>query len=200
MAATESKKRAVTGNGKVYYSVIGEDGSYGEVKEFGPLVETSVKENNTTSQAEAGDQVYLQATEYGGTDVTFGVYDITKQAQCDVYGHTLSSTGGLVKNSKDKVPYIALMIEGHAQTETAKVTDYITLYKGMLQAPEIKTKTKSKGTTEFQYYSISGTFQDNDEGLHQYIQSSDDAGFDEETWKTTWGKTVPVPTAATTDV
>lgn len=195
MATSENKKRAVTGNGKVYYAILKGDGTYEEVKELGPLVETSVKENNNTSQADAGDQVYLQATEYGGTDVTFGVYNITKEAQCEIYGHTLSNTGGIIKNSNDKIPYLALMIEGHAQTEVAKVTDYIILYKGMLQAPELKTKTKSKGTTEFQYYSISGTFQDNDDGLHQYIQSSDDEGFDKTAWDGIWGSTVPKPTA-----
>ena len=115
--AVKEIKRAITGNGKVWYAPLKEDGSYGEVKLLGSLVESSVANNSNVNQAEAGDQVYLQTIEYGGSNVTFGVYNITKEAQCDIYGHKISENGGIIKNANDVAPYVAVMLEANCKTD-----------------------------------------------------------------------------------
>lgn len=186
-------KKATVGLGKAMYSLMNSDGSYGAVKELGDLSEVSVKHGMNTSSANAGDKTYLQTTEYSGSDVTFSIYNLAKEAQCDLYGHKMGSKGEIIKSSKDVVPYVAIMFEAHARTETEEVTDYSTLFKGQCQEPEFKGKSKEKGKTEFNVWQIAGTFQDLDDGKYCSTVSSDDADFDAKAWAEIWGKTVPIP-------
>jgi phi13 family phage major tail protein len=195
------KKKANTGLGKIYYSVLDEKNEYGPVKEAGDLIEVTNKHSMSTSSANAADKTYLQTTEYGGTDVTFSLYNIADEAYCDLYGHKMGTKGEIIKSSTDVVPYVALMFEQHSRTESAEVTDYTTLFKGQCQEPEVKGKSKEKGKTEFQSKQISGTFQDLDDGKYCSTVSSDSADFDAKAWAEIWGKTVPIPavkTASTT--
>lgn len=199
VAVTE-KKKAVTGVGCIYYALLKTDGSYDTVKKLASLIEITNKNNMETSKANAGDSVYMQTTEYSGSDLTFSVYNIPREAEAELYGHKISSNGGIISNSSDVVPYVALMAELHSNTESGRVTDYLTLYKGQLQEPELTGKTKEEGKTEYQVKSISGSFQQNDNGLYRYLVSSDDEGFNATEWATKWGKEVIIPTEKTETV
>ena len=188
------KYNVKNGLGKCYIAKVTAEG-YDTVKELGALQEISVSTAEESAVMYAGNGIIIQDSAIGETDVTISIPALSEELEAEIFGHTLATEGGIIKNTNDSKPYFALMFEQTAKNnETgANVTDYITLYKGMFNQAERKGKGK-EGKPEFQNCSLSGKFSAKEDGVLQYIVSSDSTGFNAETFKTKWGKTVIVPT------
>lgn len=191
------KYNVKNGLGKCYIAKVTAEG-YETVKELGKLIEISVVTGEETAIMYAGDGVVIQDSAIGETDVTISIPALSEELEAEMFGHKMATEGGIIKNANDVKPYYALMFEQKAKNSDtgASIIDYITLYKGMFNQAERKGKTK-EGKPEFQPCSLSGKFSAKEDGMLQYIASSDSPGFNAETWKTKWGKEVIVPTIKT---
>lgn len=185
--------KALNGLGWIYYALLKEDGSYEEVKKLARLIEISVKDNTDTAKSYAGNIAEFQDSAYAGTDVSFTVHSIDTDNEIELFGHKKAKDGGIIFNSADKTPFVAIMAELTAvDTNNKAVTQYLTLYKGQLSPAEVKGKTK-EGKVEFQTMQYSGSFVDRDDGLFKYITSTDNADFDKTEFDAKWGKEVIIP-------
>lgn len=185
----DGKNRAYTGVGKCYYALIKEDGNYDEVKDLAKLIEQGIKPNTNTSEAHASDSIYLQDISYGSTDFNMTVYSLIGTAYCEIYGHQLNSTKDGYSIGDDYINSIALMLERNYTTESGKGTEYVCLYEGKLEEPEITGKTKEENGVEYQTIQISGKFKINEKAKKsQAVWTKKPSG---------WGKTVPMPDAST---
>lgn len=191
------KYNVKNGLGKCYIAKVTESG-YETAKELGDLIEISISTAEDAALMYAGNGIILQDSAIGETDVTLSIPALSEELEALIFGHKMATEGGIIKNASDSKPYFAIMFEQTAKNNTtgANVTDYITLYKGIFNQTERKGKTK-EGKPEFQSTSLTGKFSAKEDGILQYIVSSDSAGFNAETWKTKWGKEVIVPTVKT---
>lgn len=189
-----SKKKITTGVEKGYYALLNEDGevpTYGEVKYLPGLREISITPKEEEATVYAENRLYDQENSLGAIDVTLDFASIDTVDYAALFGKKLATTGGIIENSNDQAPYIAIMAE---KTLSGGVKEYLTLYKGKLGIPEDKAKTK-EGKTEFQTVPLTGVFMPLESGLWKYNVKTSDANFDAEAHNTKWGKQVIIPTA-----
>lgn len=189
--------KITTGVEKGYYAILGTDGAvptYEAVKYLAGLREISIvpKEESATIYAE--NRLYEQENSLGEIDVTLDFASLSTEDYADIFGKKLAESGGIIENANDQAPYIAIMAE---KTLSGGDKEYLTLYKGKLGIPEDKAKTK-EGKTEFQSVSLTGKFQPLESGIWKHNAKTSDTGFNAETHKTTWGKTVFIPEEKTT--
>lgn len=187
------KKKITTGVEKGYYAILTSDGEtpgYEAVKYIPGLREISIvpKEEQATIYAE--NRLYDSESSLGDIEVTLDFASIDTKDYAAILGKKIATDGGIIENSNDQPPYIALLAE---KTLSGGVKEYLTLYKGKLAIPEDKAKTK-EGKTEYQTVSLSGLFMPLENGIWKHAVKTTDEGFDKVAHETNWGKTVVIPT------
>lgn len=193
---SKTAKKIVTGVEKAYYAILTEDGetpTYEAAKYLPGLREISVKPNEEQATIYAENRLYDSENSLGDIEVTLDFTSISTEDYVALLGKKLATTGGIIENSNDQAPYIALMAE---KTLSGGAKEYLTLFKGKLGIPEDKAKTK-EGKTEFQTVSLTGLFMPLENGTWKHSVKTTDTDFVELTHATSWGKTVVVPTEKT---
>ena len=193
-------KQIIRNIGKAFYAILLTDDETGAT--WKPTVYLAGLREITVTPTEQQGDVYAEGgvwdtdNENGPINISFDVTDIPLINRAEMFGHKLSTSGGIIDNQKDEAPYIALMYEKELKDG---VMEYVTLYKGKLMKPEDKGKTR-EGGVEYQTKSVSGRFIQLEAGERQHIERSDAATFVEATHALTWGagKTIEVAEAVVT--
>ena len=191
---SEVTRKIVTGVEKAYYAILTADGevpTYQAAKYLPGLREISVKPNEEQATIYAENRLYASENSLGDIAVTLDFTDLDTVDYVALLGKKLAEGGGIIENSNDQAPYIALMVE---KTLSSGAKEYLTLFKGKLGIPEDKAKTK-EGKTEFQTVSLTGLFMPLENGIWKHSVKTTDTDFVALTHSTNWGKTVTVPTA-----
>lgn len=186
-------KKITTGVEKAYYAILTTDGetpTYENAKYLPGLREISVTANEEQATIYAENRLYDSENSLGDIEVTLDFASIDTDDYVALLGKKVANEGGIIESADDQPPYIALMVE---KTLSGGVKEYLTLFKGKLSIPEDKAKTK-EGKTEYQTVSLSGLFMPLENGIWKHTVKTTDTGFNEETHKTKWGKTVVIPT------
>lgn len=187
-------KQIIKNIGKAYFALLLTDTDLGATYDTTEYLE-GLREITVTPTQNQGD-VYAEGvvwdtdTEDGPINISFDVTDIPLETRAKLFGHKISTTGGVIDSQKDEAPYLALMYE---KTLKDGVIEYVTLYKGKLMKPEDKGKTR-EGSVEYQTKTVSGRFIPLATGEKQHIERSDATLFVQATHDLTWGegKTIEV--------
>ncbi|WP_373205965.1 major tail protein [Clostridium tertium] len=189
-------KKITTGVEKGYYAILTADGeppTYEGVQYLPGLREISISPQEEQATIYAENRLYDSENSLGAIEVTLDFASIDTKDYAVLFGKKLAESGGIIENSNDQPPYIALMAE---KTLSGGVKEYLTLFKGKLKLPEDKAKTK-EGKTEYQTVSLSGTFMTLENGDWKHFVKTSDEGFNAETHAAKWGKEVIIPTVKT---
>lgn len=185
-------KKITTGVEKAYYALLSEDGKspvYDAVKYLPGLREISIVPNEEQATIYAENRLFDSENSLGEIEITLDFASISTEDYATLLGKKIAANGGIIENSNDQAPYIALMAE---KTLSGNVKEYITLFKGKLGLPEDKAKTK-EGKTEYQTVALNGLFMPLENGIWKHAVKTTDEGFDAETHKLNWGKSVVIP-------
>lgn len=185
-------KKITTGVEKAYYSILDEDGEilkYQAAKYLPGLREISITANEEQATIYAENRLYDSENSLGEIETTLDFASIDTVDYAILLGKKIAAGGGIIESADDQPPYIALMVE---KTLSGKVKEFLTLFKGKLSIPEDKAKTK-EGKTEYQTVSLNGLFMPLENGIWKHAVKTTDEGFDAETHKLNWGKTVIIP-------
>lgn len=132
-----------TGVGRVYYSIISGEGTYGTPKLLGDIVSFEVSPSEQSNSFWAGDrQVIVDSSVVVSGNLV--VPALTNEVLCDLFGYKMSENGGVIYSDKAARPNVALLIEQHNYNN---VTDYITLYKVRMQLGGKTGATKTDSIT-----------------------------------------------------
>lgn len=189
---SKTAKKIVTGVEKAYYSILTADGetpTYESAKYLPGLREISVTANEEQATIYAENRLYDSENSLGEIEVTLDFASIDTNDYVALLGKKRAANGGIIESADDQPPYIALMVE---KTLSGNVKEYLTLFKGKLSIPEDKAKTK-EGKTEYQTVSLNGLFMPLENGIWKHAVKTTDEGFNSETHKKNWGKTVVIP-------
>ena len=185
-------KKITTGVEKAYYAILAEDGEIAkyQVPKYLPgLREISITANEEQATIYAENRLYDSENSLGEIEVTLDFASIDTVDYAALLGKKIAAGGGIIESADDQPPYIALMVE---KTLSGKVKEFLTLFKGKLSIPEDKAKTK-EGKTEYQTVSLNGLFMPLENGIWKHAVKTTDEGFNAETHKENWGKTVVIP-------
>lgn len=118
----------------------------------------------------ADNKLYLTSKEISSIEVDGNITGISVKDYCAIMGHKESSTGGIIKTSKDKQAYLALMFRVQKDDQW----EYHTLYKGKLNLGDITAKT-AEDSKEGQPIAFTGVFQatENGDGFFHSIEPSE---------------------------
>ena len=186
--------RVKNGLKSIYYAVMTEETeeTYGTVKKLGELIEVSVSTAENATPLYAGNRLYENVVTLGEINVSFTIPEISDEDFKAIFGYEADSTyGGIIRDNSTSRPKIAIMFEQTA----GDVTDYITLYKGTCNIPEIQGKTSESGV-QYNTLSFSGVFMPLADGTWCMSVASDDPKYSSSDFATKWGKQVIKPTVA----
>ena len=182
-------KLVTTGIDKLFYAVMTDENeeTYGAVKRLEGAVELTVEATeNLSSLAADNNNAYVTEEALGEITVSATIAAISTEDYCAIFGKKLAKTGGIIESANDVKPYVCLMAE---KSLTGGIKEYVHLYKGKFSVPADAVKTK-EGQVEFQTKQMEGKFSALSTGQWRYFVRSNDADFNAETWKTTWGTSV----------
>ena len=185
-------KKITTGVEKAYYAILTteeETPTYEAAKYLPGLREISITANEEQATIYAENRLYDSENSLGEIEVTLDFASIGTNDYATLLGKKKAANGGIIESADDQPPYIALMAE---KTLSGGVKEYLTLFKGKLSIPEDKAKTK-EGKPEYQTVSLNGLFMPLENGIWKHTVKTTDEGFNEETHKKNWGKTVVIP-------
>lgn len=80
--------------------------TYGVGKKPGKAINCNVSITNNSAKLFADNALAESDTRFQSGTATIGVDDDDLQTQADLLGHTLSESGGIVRNSNDVAPYV----------------------------------------------------------------------------------------------
>lgn len=188
-------KQIIKNIGKAYFALLLTDTDAGAT--WSPTVYLPGLREITVTPTETSGEVYAEGgvwdtdSENGPINVSMDLTDVPIEIRAQLFGHKLSTSGGLIDNQADEAPYLALMYEKKLKDG---VMEYVTLYKGKLMKPEDKGKTR-EGNVEYQTKAVSGRFVPLVTGERQHIQRSDATGFVQATHDLKWGATKTIEVA-----
>lgn len=175
----------------------GETPTYGEIKHFATGISAKLTPTILESILEADDVPEEQENVVVGIDVEIGAASLTDEVYADILGHRIDDKGGIVVNTDDEAPYIALGFRAklNRSTNGAPNYDYRWLYKGKFSEPEGSFETVKKGGRTYQTPTLKGAFIPlASTGDIQYKLRSDMPGADA-TVIADWFDAVPLPSA-----
>lgn len=186
--------RVKNGLKSIYYAVMTDEQTetYGTVKKLGELIEISVGASENSTPLYAGNRLYENAVSLGEINVSFTIPEISDEDFKAIFGYEADSVyGGIVRDNSTNRPKIAIMFEQTA----GDVVDYITLYKGTCNIPEIQGKTSESGV-QYNTLSFAGIFMPLASGKWCMSVASDDPKYATSQFASKWGTSVIKPTEA----
>ena len=189
---------ATIGIEKLYYAIITKD-SKTELTFDTPIYlegvqEIQIKPKQSTAKAYAENKLYAQFTSLEEVEVVINLFDISKENQIKLLGHTAATEGGLYATNADSAPYVALLY--CANTSREGVKRFGVLYKGKFSLPEDSVKGQEE-KIEYQTPEMKATFQPLiKNGMWKYFVDTDDTDCPENI-DTTFFTTVTIPTKKT---
>lgn len=168
---------ATIGVEKLYFAVITKD-SQTEVIFDTPVYlegvqEIKIKPKQSTAKAYAENKLWVQFTSLDEIEVSINLFDLTKENQIKLLGHTAATEGGLFATNSDSAPYVALLY--CANTSKQGIKRYGILYKGKFELPEDSVKGQ-EGKIDYQTPEMKATFQPLiKNGMWKYFVDTDDA-------------------------
>jgi len=82
--------------------------SYAGALQLGKAISCNVEVSNNSAKLYADDVEQETDTSFAGGTVTIGIDRADYQTQANLLGHTYSENNGMVRNSNDIAPYVAL--------------------------------------------------------------------------------------------
>ena len=186
---------ALVGIEKLYYAAITKDDSaaltFGTPVYLEGIQELQVKPKQNTTKAYAENKLWSQLTSLEEIEVSINLFDVSKDNQVKLLGHTAAAEGGVYASNADAAPYVALLY--CANTSREGVKRYGILYKGKFELPEDSVKGE-EGKKQFQTPQMKATFQPLiKNGMWKYFIDTDDEDCPENI-DTTFFTSVTIPT------
>lgn len=166
---------ALVGIEKLYYAVLTNDeggvATYETPVYLKDVKEISISPKQNTEKGYAENKLKIQITSLDEIEVGVNLLSLTNAQKAELLGHKLATEGGVIMNSDDEAPYIALMYVANKANGEKR---YGIMYKGKMQLPEDGAKGQ-EGKAEIQSPEMKATFQPLDDGTWQYQVDTDDA-------------------------
>lgn len=128
--------------------------TYSAVKPIAGAISATVNPNSSNSTLFADDGPYDTASTIGEIGVEMNVADLPLEVQAELFGHTLTPEGVLIRKSGDTPPWVAL---GFKSLKSNGKYRFTWLAKGKFSLPEQSNQTKGD-SVEFQTPTTSGSF------------------------------------------
>jgi phi13 family phage major tail protein len=125
---------------KLLTDVVGSEATYGPVKPLAGAISGNINPNSTNDTLFADDGPYEIGTTLGGVTLDLNVADLPLEAQADLFGHTMTTEGILMRKSTDVPPWIAV---GFKTLKSNGKYRYTWLNKGKFTIPEQQNETKA---------------------------------------------------------
>lgn len=136
---------ATIGLKDVYYAKITSDDEngteYEEPKYFAPAMSLTSTPTYNKSNLRGDDKVVATASSKGTTTVNVGLTELTKEAEKDVLGRTVTSDGGVLEGADDKPNDVALMYRAEKANGAYR---YDVIYKVQFTPAEESLETKQE--------------------------------------------------------
>lgn len=150
---------ALKGVERIFYAKVIKDDAAGLIfdkPKYLPGVQNiTIKPKQNTEKLYGENKVWEQDTVLDSADVDLELAEMTNANLADLLGHKIDANGGIIANSSDEAPYIALLIEANKSKGEIR---YMIIYKGKLGLPDDTAKGQ-EGKPQYQTPKLSGTFQ-----------------------------------------
>lgn len=128
--------------------------TYAQPKMIRGAISAGVNPNSSNATLFADDGPYETASTIGEITVDLNVADIPLEVQSELFGHTLTEDGVLIRKSTDIPPWVAI---GFKSLKSNGKYRYTWLAKGKFGLPEQSNQTKGD-SVEYQTPTIQGNF------------------------------------------
>lgn len=135
---------------RIHYALMTNEQSetWGDIKTLTMPISLTQTPNFSEASLDAGDRVVDQEAQLDSITLAGETADLPTAVQADWYGHKLSSEGGLITNSNDAPPFMAIGYESGSKL--------VWLFKVKLKPGEDANNTRKKGETSYKTYPFSG--------------------------------------------
>lgn len=142
----------------LHYAILTKDDAtgvlYGTPKPFGPAVKISVDPDTPNANFYADGILQETATFVPGGKISIEASTLPFAIKADLFGHMLDNKGGIVDNSNDVAPYVAIL---YKRTKSNGKSRWIRLLKCQFQEPKSDAETKD-ASIKFQDDVVEGVF------------------------------------------
>lgn len=155
---------------KLYYALMTDETAetHGAVKVLSMPISLTQTPNFSEASLDAGDRVVDQEAQLDSITIAGETADLPTEVQADWFGHTLSDEGGLIVNSNDKPPFMAIGYESGSKL--------VWLYKAKFKPGEEANSTRKKGETAYKTYPFSGEAIPLSSGNIKHVVDTRDTG------------------------
>lgn len=148
--------------------------TYDVVKPIAGAITANINPNSSNETLFADDGPYETASTIGQITLELNVADLPLEVQADIFGHTLTAEGVLIRKSADVPPWLAV---GFKSLKSNGKYRYTWLAKGKFSLPEQNNETKGDSIS-YNTPTASGSFvkRESDDEWERHIDE-DATGF-----------------------
>lgn len=128
--------------------------TYSTVKRIAGAISAKVNPNASSETLFADDGPFETASTVGKISLEMNVADLPLEAQAELFGHTITAEGVLIRKSNDIPPWVAV---GFKSLKSNGSYRYTWLAKGKFSMPEQNNETKGDSIS-FQTPTTTGSF------------------------------------------
>jgi phi13 family phage major tail protein len=128
--------------------------TYDAVKKFAGSISAKVNPNSSMETLFADNGAYDTATTTGQVSLEINIADLPLDTQAEIFGHTLTAEGIMIRKSSDVPPWLAV---GFKSLKSNGKYRYTWLAKGKFGLPEQSNETKGDSVS-FQTPTVTGSF------------------------------------------
>lgn len=192
----------IDGIQKIYYSIIGAEGTHGACKLLSDkVVEFGVSPNQAVTPLYGSNNENAKLRGIKKAETTMTLNGVETSVVEEILGMIALEGGGYADCGSDR-PYIAIQAE---LSLTEGGMQYLTLFKGQFEDYEIGSKTKKDDAPEVATVTLVGSFapfevEGFEEPVLKTVVKSDDAGFKAADYvgqSAKWGKSIILPVKKT---
>lgn len=147
--------------------------TYDEVERISGAISATVNPNSSSETLFADDGPYETASTIGQITLELNVADLPLEVQAELFGHTLTDKGVLIRKSADIPPWVAV---GFKSLKSNGNYRYTWLAKGKFGLPEQTNETKGDSVA-FNTPTASGSFvkRNSDDEWERHIDEDSEA-------------------------
>jgi phi13 family phage major tail protein len=128
--------------------------TYEAAKKIAGAISANINPNSSNETLFADDGPYDTASTIGQIALEMNVADLPLEVQAELFGHTLTAEGVLIRKGADTPPWVAV---GFKSLKSNGAYRYTWLAKGKFSLPEQNNETKGD-SVNFQTPTASGSF------------------------------------------